>query len=365
MKPNIPKTKVLMFGPALDVRGGIASVERLIMAHLPGHEVAIEQVPTMYDGSPWRKIVTFARAVARLRRADPGREEVVHIHFSARGSTVRKAILCAVAHHQQKPVILHAHGSVYREFFGGLPRPLRALVAATFRRCDRFIALSSNWEDFYRDAFALKPGQLVVLHNPVDLPPTVPDRSGRTELAIAFLGRIGDRKGTFELLEAFAKLPDAIRARTRLHLAGDGEVERATQLAKTLGISDRVQLHAWLSPADRDALLAASDLFVLPSHQEGLPMAMLEAMGWGLPVVVTPVGGIPEVVRQGETGWLVPVGDGEALTDALAQLLTKETQRLALGAAGRQAVASMGMADYAHALQGVYTAARGPEGANP
>ena len=95
-------------------------------------------------------------------------------------------------------------------------------------------------------------------------------------------------------------------------LAGDGDVEGVRQLAAPLG--DAVRVLSWIDPAERDRLLEASDVFVLPSHAEGLPMALLEAMAAGLPVIVTPVGGIPDAVTQGVDGVYVPPGDVEQLT---------------------------------------------------
>ena len=80
-------------------------------------------------------------------------------------------------------------------------------------------------------------------------------------------------------------------------LAGDGDVEGVRRLAAPLG--DAVRVLSWIEPPERNRLLDASDVFVLPSHAEGLPMAMLEAMAAGLPSIVTPVGGIPDAVTQG------------------------------------------------------------------
>jgi glycosyltransferase involved in cell wall biosynthesis len=334
--------KVLMLGPALDVRGGVSSVERLIVSQLD-----VEFVPTMTEHGAWSRLKTYLGA---LRRVLQSADEVVHIHFSIRGSALRKAILCLAARAVGKPVVLHAHGSCFREFYHALPWPERRLLAFAFGGCERFIALSASWRGFYLSAFGLDPDRVVVLRNPVELPPIVPARAGRKELTIAFLGRIGERKGAYELVRAFAQLPGNVR----LELAGDGDGERVLALAACLGVADRVRVHDWLSPEERDALLARVDLFVLPSRNEGLPMAMLEAMGWGLPVVVTPVGGIPEVVRHGENGWLVTPGDVSGLATALTELLGNEPLRLSLGQAARRAVSSLGLEAYSRSLQALY-----------
>src|SRR4029079_14258769 len=108
------------------------------------------------------------------------------------------------------------------------------------------------------------------------------------------------------LRASFGARPSALRARSRLVLAGDGDVEGARRLAAPLGES--VQVRTWLGAAERDGLLADSDVFVLPSHAEGLPMSLLEAMSSGLPSIVTPVGGIPEVFSHEIEGLFVAPG---------------------------------------------------------
>ena len=135
------------------------------------------------------------------------------------------------------------------------------------------------------------------------------------------LGRLSERKGSYDLVNAFASLSPELRARARLVLAGDGDVEGVRQLAAPLG--DSVRVLSWIDSAERDRLLDASDVFVLPSHAEGLPMALLEAMAAGLPAIVTPVGGIPDVLTHGAEGLLVEPGTSYQLAAAMTRLLMR------------------------------------------
>ncbi len=136
-----------------------------------------------------------------------------------------------------------------------------------------------------------------MLPNPVRVPAEVPDRAGRTQVQFLHLGRLGKRKGGYDLVNAFAALPEALRARARLVLAGDGDVEGMRKLAAPFG--DQVRVLSWIDAHERDRLLAESDVFVLPSYAEGVPMSLLEAMAAGLPCITTPVGGIPDVFTHG------------------------------------------------------------------
>lgn len=344
--------RVLQLGPALEVRGGISSVERLIANHTAAG-VSVAHIATMEDGSLWRKLRVFARALWRLRaELSSGGPLVVHIHFSSRGSTLRKLILASMTLRARTPLILHAHGSVFDSFFDNLPHFAQRIVRRTFSRADRFVVLSSQWKQYYVERFGLPEQRAVVLCNPAALPATIPDRSARARVQFLFLGRIGQRKGAFDLVRAFAALPEALRSRARLVLAGDGDVAALRSQAAPLG--ERVQVYSWIDSKQRDALLAESDVFVLPSYNEGVPMALLEAMASGLPVVTTPVGGIPDAVSDGVDGVMVMPGDTQQLVEALQRLIENESLRLTLGRNARARAERCDVGQYSLELAQMY-----------
>src|SRR5690606_11523739 len=125
--------------------------------------------------------------------------------------------------------------------------------------------------------------------------------------------------------------PDA-----RLVCAGDGNVEIFAHLARQLKIDTKVNFPGWLSAQECQEQLRDASIFVLPSHAEGLPMALLEAMSWKLPVIASPVGGIPQLIRYGENGLLVEAGNVQGLADACATLLSRPALCERLGAKARQ-----------------------------
>ena len=134
-------------------------------------------------------------------------------------------------------------------------------------------------------------------------------------------------------------------------------MEIAKQLVRELGLEEKVTVLSWISPAERDQLLENADAFVLPSYNEGLPMSMLEAMAWGLPAIVTPVGGIPEVISDKQNGLLVQPGNQQQLVQAMQSLIEDERLRLALGTAGRNRVQSLDIKNYMSSLLKVYASA--------
>jgi glycosyltransferase involved in cell wall biosynthesis len=350
--PPDGRVRVLQFGPSLAVRGGISSVEQLICDYLPPY-VSMRHIPTMEDGSAIAKASVFARAVQVLRRSleslDP---TIVHIHIASRGSTLRKVILAEMVARAGRPLVLHAHGSEFDLFHRKLPAAVRRNVNRTLQRANVFITLSTQWRDFYVEECEISPSQIVVLPNPVRVPAEVPDRNGRETVQFLHLGRLGERKGGYDLVNAFAGLPQGLRDRARLVLAGDGDVEGVRRLAEPLG--GQVEVHSWINANERDRLLAESDVFALPSRAEGVPMALLEAMANGLPSITSPVGGIPDVFRNGLDGMLVTPGNVPQIRDAMARFIADDAARIAAGRTARERARAFDVHVYARRLADIY-----------
>jgi glycosyltransferase involved in cell wall biosynthesis len=152
-------------------------------------------------------------------------------------------------------------------------------------------------------------------------------------VSVLFLGQVSERKGAFALIDAW----DEVRrttvpgTRARLVLAGDGAVDRARARLQELGLSDDVQVLGWVAPAQAADLVRQAQVLVLPSRDEGQPMAVLEAMAHGLCVVVTAVGGLPDLVDP-SCGVLIPVDNVPVLAKTLGNVITDRQRRADLGA---------------------------------
>lgn len=353
MSQNNP-LQILMLGPILTQQGGIANNQRLFLEYAPP-DVQIYHIATHDEGSIAHRIIVFGKAVVKLIWMLLQKDvDLVHIRMSQGGSAFRQAITTFLVWMFGKPIILHAHGGEFHLFYSNLPQWVQQILSWVFCKCRRLIVLSETWKNFYTKDLGLKSEQVVVLYNPVKLPSQVPNRSGYQKVNILFLGRIGPRKGAFDLIKAFAALPTDAKNRTSLIVAGDGEVEQARSLIKSLNLTEHISVPGWVGQEERNALLAKVDVFVLPSYNEGLSLAMLEAMGWGLPIIVTPVGGVSEVVTQGESGLLVNPGDIEQLSEAMKSLIENESLRLSLGAKARTRVAPFDINNYWVSFLDVY-----------
>jgi glycosyltransferase involved in cell wall biosynthesis len=271
-------------------------------------------------------------SLLRLRRALRG-ADLVHTHGLFGVNVLGRVAGRLVG----ARVLSHMH--IENTFRPGFGRALQVrLDNLTAWLCFRIVAVS----DATRATLLAQgyPAQRVVtVHNGIDRGPAAPERPAGVPADVPLVGevaRLCEVKGQRELIRAVARL-DGVW----VVLAGDdieqgGAFRRGLEAeAARVGVADRIVFTGYR--ADVDELLAALDIFVLPSSAEGLPMTILEAMAQGTPVVATSVGGTPELVGA-DTGVLVPPGDVDALVEALRDLLADPARADRLAAAGRRRV---------------------------
>jgi glycosyltransferase involved in cell wall biosynthesis len=300
---------------------------------------------------------TYAECLWMLLR---GQVVLIHAHAAMRGSFWRKSVFVALGRLFGVPVLLHLHGSETVKFFEGLPAPLRWVVRTVLESATRVIVLSPTWKAFV-DGFAPR-AKVTVLPNYVKVPGVSPTARRSMDagnlVKILFLGAVGRRKGVYPLIEAFAKARAVLPCPVSLQIGGDGEIAQCRALAERLQVASNVEFLGWVGAAERDTLLKDADIFVLPSLNEGLPMSLLEAMAAGLPVISTRVGGIPDLVTDGENGLLVDAGDVDALADAIVRMTTNAAERRAIAERGYVHVAKFYSEDVVvPRLEGLYAEA--------
>ena len=269
--------------------------------------------------------------------------DIVHTHTAKAGALGRLAAAWANLGAAKPAVIIHTpHGHLLYGYYG----PLKTFV---FRLAERFLAA---FTDYF---IALTPGEMressaagiggrgqwPVIHSGVDLKaPAVPARKrdlglGQDELAIGTIARLEPVKGVEYFIRAAAILKKRLPAvKLRFVIIGGGELETSLRnLADSLGTADSVLFTGFRS--DAAALLAALDIYVQPSLNEAMGRAPLEAQAQGIPVVVSAVCGLPDIMKEGVTGLMVKPADPEALAAALESLALSPELRARLGAAAR------------------------------
>jgi glycosyltransferase involved in cell wall biosynthesis len=254
------------------------------------------------------------------------RPQLAHIATAFGMSFTKHSVCVALARLLGCRVLLHPHcgfATLYADRPGWWRRLFRWIINLT----DGIISLSSEWEQLRAEIPACP---VYYLPNAINLKPFEGVAAARlarpidpTPLRVLYLGYVGQAKGSLDLVEAAAQL-QADNADLRFELVGDdltpGERGAVQTRIDRLGLRQTVTLRPPVYGADKTAVFSNADIFVYPSYHEGMPLAVLEAMACGLPVVASRVGGLPDLVHNGVNGLLVEPGQPAQLVAALRQL---------------------------------------------
>lgn len=289
----------------------------------------LDFIDTTKDKPGFSNVGVFLGAVLQsLRLVLTKRVSLVHVHVAANGSVLRKGCFIYGAAMFRTPTILHMHGADFAEFWQRLPKVVRHFARHCFRCADRVIVLGTYWREFALREMALDMGRVVMLPNAVPVPSQLPAKEN-DEPVILFLGRIVPEKGPADLIQALAS-PEIASLSWRCVFAGVGDVSDLRQLTDELRLTDRFEFLGWQPVEAAYGLLSKADIFALPSYNEGLPMAILEAMAHGAAVVTTPVGSNTDAITDRVTGLIHPPGNIPALVRALHELIGRPELRARL-----------------------------------
>jgi glycosyltransferase involved in cell wall biosynthesis len=251
---------------------------------------------------------------------------IVHHHFG--GRTVRQIIRAA----SNARIVVHLHARLGEN-------DARRCEPIAVRNADRVIAVSHAVANQVRHP---KP---IVVHSGVEFyeDDNQSDKQTRIPIVVGAACRLVDIKGLSDLIRAIALLTPEF-PNLSVEIAGEGpELENLEEEARRLEVSERIRFLGWWR--EMAPLYRTWDIFAMPSLTEAFPMAALEAMAQSLPVVATNVGGLPELVEDGRTGYLIPPSDPKALASRLRTLILDASQRREMGAAGYRRVRECFSAD--------------------
>lgn len=344
------RPRILQLGP--EVRGGMTAVMRDLLESPLAELYEMEMVATHKGSGASRRLFVFAAALARLTWWSLRRQgRIVHIHSTVRGSMYRKAACVLLARVLRRRVVLHLHSgpgdiATFRSRLGAVRV---AALRRSLRSADVVLAVSKASTAALEDAFDLD-GVLVVPNAAPTVPAAEPGRRGEGEPLALFLGGFANPvKGGEVMVEALATAaPPALR----IVLAGPGEPSAPAR--GLVAAHERIEWRGWLDAGAKEALMREADAFVLASTSEGLPMALLEAMAYGLAIVATEVGGVPDVLEDGVDALLVAPGDPAALGAALARLAEDGGLRERLGAAARSRAERLNADEVTGRLDSIY-----------
>lgn len=313
------KIRILMCSSDRKEKGGMNSVIDQLMDHDWEQSLQFSYLATHVTGNPVKKTLFFLRAYRKLKKLIKANAfDIIHIHMSYKGSFYRKFYVTKLCKRYGKKVIIHLHGSEFKDFYNNGNTKRKSLIRELFTISDCSVVLGEDWKYFIENI--TPKAKVVVINNAVSIP-DVPEKIIREERTFLFLGALIKRKGIIDLLTALKHMKEKKIHGWHVLIAGSGEEETALkEFVKNNGLENAVNFLGWVKKEQKPELFGKSDVLVLPSYNEGLPIAILEAMSYGLPIVSTNVGSIAESVHNGENGFLINPGDVVALENAITVL---------------------------------------------
>jgi glycosyltransferase involved in cell wall biosynthesis len=302
----------------------------------PPHAARLCELDTRGEGSALGSSGYVARAMWKIARGRfDGRLAGVHVNMAEKLSLLRKSLIVLTCRALGVPVVIHLHATMKHFYEKRLPPFAQSLVRWTFAQASGVVVIGSEPRRFVIDELGVPAKKVDIVINGVPGPQQAPARVTSDVKRLLFVGTLCERKGVGGLLQALART-DLDRAKVEVILAGNGDLERYQREASALGVIDWIRFEGWCDQEKVSQLLATADVLVLPSRDEVLPLVILEALAYGVAVVTTPIGETPMVLDDGVNVRFVPVGDVDALAQALASVLVDEDLRARLGRNGRQ-----------------------------
>ena len=312
--------KVLVIATSRKTRGGITSVVKAYENSPLWDKFHCKWIETHRDGGAFTKLSYLLKGFLQFLLCVPF-YDIIHIHTSEPPSALRKVLFMAVSKMLGKKVIVHFHSfsvdttikskyqNVYRYLFG---------------KADVVLVLSKYWQDELCRTFGFKDSKVKVLYNPCTT--EVSSKAYPKRKQILYAGTVNARKGYADMIKAFAQIANRY-SDWSIVFAGNGEIEEGKFLASQLGIAKQTIFLGWVRGEEKDKAFKEASIFCLPSYAEGFPMGVLDAWAYGLPVITTPVGGIPDIAIDGKNCLLFNPGDVDVLAKQMDKMMSSEELR--------------------------------------
>jgi glycosyltransferase involved in cell wall biosynthesis len=315
--------KILVIGAFPPPTGGMETVmEQMFSIHIKGCQLIAMNVAKnkIIKSNILFNFINFVyRCLKLIFILVTKKPYLVHIHISTDRGFWQKAIYHKIAKLFRKKTVSHMHGAEFKEFYNKLNPKNRKRVKNVLNETDAIIVLSKSWKNYYSKITDNK--KIFIIKNAVEEIDNAQYHRiyPKSQFIVLFLSRICQRKGAYDLIETIKKIN---KKNVKFVFVGPYEnKEEFFKKVKELKIKDKCEFVGEILGKERFKYFASADLFVLPSYAEGLPVAILEAMSFGLPIISTTVGAIPEVVKK-ENGLLITPGNKDELYEALKKILS-------------------------------------------
>ncbi len=312
------RKRVLMVGPDRGVHGGIAAIVNNYYEAGLDKKVDLKYIGTMKEGSRGKKFLVAAAAYFKFL-CSLSWCDVVHVNASSDSSIMRKSFFIRAAYRRNKKIVLHQHGGDFKNYFENqISDKRRAYLKSILDMADVMLVLTPSWKEYFSGL--TDSGKIRVFPNSIITEGDVASNysAAHDRKKILFLGRICRDKGVSELLEAVDEIHNTLGDVT-LYVGGVfedpeyiSEIEKRNLYVKHIG---------WVKGKDKNKYLSECGIMAVPSYFEGFGMTVIEGMYSGLVVVASNVGGIPDILTDGENGVLVPPKDAKTLGNSIMRVI--------------------------------------------
>ena len=300
-----------------------------------------------------RSYLAFKRVFIFLYRLLTQQIDTVFIFTSHGYSFLEKGLMVLIASMFRVHIVLSPRSGILLEdinkSFG-----MREYVKFILRRCDVILCQSDSWKGIYQNLTNLSSSRFKVIKNWLDLQPYIDfpiEVKEKIKIDVLFLGWVEKNKGIYDLVSAVNKYKE-LQADYNFIICGEGsELKNIKKQVADYNLSEHFEFRGWVTGPDKLAVLRTSDILIMPSHREGLPNSLLEAMASGCSVVASSVGAIPDVIQHMKNGMLFNKTDVTQIREALLLLSSKET-RINVGHHARETIIEHH--DIRHAWENVF-----------
>ncbi|MEM3374577.1 MAG: glycosyltransferase family 4 protein [Candidatus Woesearchaeota archaeon] len=247
---------------------------------------------------------------------------IVHINLTSNKDFLQKKYFFYIAKFFKKKVIVHNHGGNFIDFYQNSKN--KKEIEYIFKKADKVLVLTDSWKKKYLDLFNLN--NIDFIYNPLDknLYRYIQKKKVKKNFIVLYVGRLEKEKGVYDLLQAITL--DNSKDTKYVFVGPFEDKNKFFSEVERLKIKDKIEVVGEVIGEERFKYFASADVLVLPSYAEGLPMVILEAFAFGLPVISTKVGGIPDVVKK-ENGILINPGDVKALAKSIKKIKASDLNK--------------------------------------
>lgn len=310
--------KVLMIGEYFKnhAPGGMAAV----LASYDEYFEDMRFIPTWRNGNVlvklWYAIYSYIVFMGYMLFCPSIR--IIHLQGAAFASFERNMFFVRVGKLFGKKVIMHMHCADFESYYN--PSSHKQRIVDTINACDLYLVLSDSWKEYFK-GIGVNENIIKVLNNTITPPQHRLVERDKNVLNLLYLGVIGQRKGIYDILNALKDHREQFGGKVHLRIGGNQEEDILKARIQENNLGGMVTFEGFVSGDKKIECLNWADAYILPSFNEGLPIGILEAMSYGHPIISSPVGGIPEVVKDGVNGCMVEPGNSEEIAAAILKFV--------------------------------------------